>query len=79
MPPVLGIDAKLDSGGKAVLDQSAAIYPLRHLAQLPAGEYHVQAVFGRKLERPDGRLEHDGLELRRRILKREIQVAAGRT
>jgi hypothetical protein len=45
VPPVLGIDSKLDSGGKAVLDQSAAIYPLRHLAQLPAGEYHVQAVF----------------------------------
>src|SRR5262249_28900029 len=45
VPPVLGIDAKLDSNGKAVLDQTAAIYPLRHLAHLPAGEYHVQAVF----------------------------------
>lgn len=43
--PVLGIDAKLTSGSKATLDQSATIYPLAHLARLPRGDYWVQAVF----------------------------------
>lgn len=45
VPPVLGVDARLSSGGKAVLDQTSVIYPLKHLAQLPAGTYYVQAVF----------------------------------
>src|SRR4051794_40174315 len=37
VPPVLGVDAKLGPGGKAVLDQGSTIYPLPHLARLPAG------------------------------------------
>src|SRR5262249_51490324 len=32
VPPVLGVDAKLTSGGKAVLDQTSVVYPLKHLA-----------------------------------------------
>jgi hypothetical protein len=45
VPPLLGADARgLKAGGKVVLDQSSAIYPIAHLARLPKGEYHVQAV-----------------------------------
>ncbi len=44
-PPVLGTDARgLRAGGKVVLDQSSAIFPLGDLASLPRGDYHVQAV-----------------------------------
>jgi hypothetical protein len=44
--PLLGADAKaLASGAVVVLDQNAAIFPLSHLSDLPAGRYAVQAVF----------------------------------
>jgi Putative esterase len=55
-PPVLGVDARgLTTGSKVVVDQSALIFPLGHLARLPAGMYFVQAVFDYN---PDIRL-HD--------------------
>jgi hypothetical protein len=44
-PPVLGADARLGPGGTAVVDQKCVIFPIAHLAQLPAGDYAVQAVF----------------------------------
>lgn len=44
--PVLGRDAVgLTPGKTVVLDQSCALFPLEHLARLPAGQYQVQAVF----------------------------------
>jgi hypothetical protein len=44
--PLLGIDVKgLAPGVTAVVDQNAIVFPLSHLARLPAGLYHAQAVF----------------------------------
>jgi hypothetical protein len=44
-PPVLGGDVKgLGPGTAAVVDQSAVIFPLAHLASLPRGAYSAQAV-----------------------------------
>lgn len=45
-PTCLGVDGKgLTVGQKVVVGGKAAIYPLAKLADLPAGEYTVQAVF----------------------------------
>jgi hypothetical protein len=45
VPTVLGADARgLKPGGKVVLDQSSACFPLAHLSSLRKGTYHVQAV-----------------------------------
>jgi hypothetical protein len=55
-PTVLGADALGFADGKTgVLDQKATLFPLEHLSRLPAGEYHVQAVFAynRDLQLPD--------------------------
>jgi hypothetical protein len=44
-PPVLGRDARgLAPDSAAVVDESAVIFPIAHLALLPRGDYHVQAV-----------------------------------
>jgi hypothetical protein len=44
--PVLGRDVKgLAAGRTAVVDRHAAIFPLGSLAELPRGDYWVQAVF----------------------------------
>ncbi len=44
-PPLLGVDVKAFApGATAVVDQTAAIFPIAHLSRLPAGEYSVQAV-----------------------------------
>src|SRR5262245_28637165 len=44
-PPLLGVDVRaLTAASKVVVDQKAAIFPIAHLAQLPAGEYRAQAV-----------------------------------
>ena len=41
-----GIDvAELKPGGSVTIDNSTAGYPLRHLAEMPAASYFVQAVF----------------------------------
>jgi Putative esterase len=46
VPPVLGRDVeRFQAGTTAVIDQQSAIFPLTHLAQLPPGDYFVQAVF----------------------------------
>jgi hypothetical protein len=46
VPPVLGQDARaFDAGKTVVLDASSSLYPLKHLARLPRGEYVAQAVF----------------------------------
>lgn len=52
-PPVLGADATFGDGKTVVLDRSSALFPLADLADLPAGDYHVQAVFD---SNPDLRL-----------------------
>jgi hypothetical protein len=44
-PPLLGVDAKLNADSKVVVDQRAAVFPIAHLAKLPAGVYRAQAVF----------------------------------
>ena len=54
---VFGIDvAGLAPGAEAVIDASAFGYPLRSLAELPAGKYHVQALLHRyeTFHRSDG-------------------------
>jgi hypothetical protein len=46
VPPILGADARgLKAGGKVVLDESSACFPLTHLSRLRKGKYVVQAVF----------------------------------
>jgi hypothetical protein len=55
-PPLLGVDVQaLTANSKIVVDQKAAIFPLAHLAKLPAGVYRAQAVFhaNRDLNLPD--------------------------
>ncbi|MFO0930475.1 MAG: alpha/beta hydrolase-fold protein [Gemmataceae bacterium] len=52
-PPVLGADATLANGKSVVLDRSSMLFPLANLTELPASEYHVQAVFDHN---PDLRL-----------------------
>ena len=43
--PTVGVDVPaLASGDRAILDATAAAFPIEGLADLPAGEYHVQAV-----------------------------------
>ena len=45
-PPVLGSDVKgFAPGVKAIVDRNAIVFPIYHLARLPAGRYFVQAVF----------------------------------
>jgi hypothetical protein len=45
---VFGMDVDgLEPGAEAVVDASAFGYPVRSLAELPAGEYHVQALLHR--------------------------------
>jgi hypothetical protein len=54
---VFGVDVDgLKPGDDAVIDASAFGYPVRSLAELPAGEYHVQALFHRyeTFRRSDG-------------------------
>ncbi len=54
---VFGVDVDgLAPGAEAVIDASAFGYPLRSLAELPAGEYHVQALLHRyeTFRRADG-------------------------
>src|SRR5439155_25194690 len=44
-PPALARDVKgFASGSTAVLDQSAFAFPITNLAELPAGDYFVQAL-----------------------------------
>jgi hypothetical protein len=55
-PPVLGRDANaFGPGSSAVVDGSAAVFPIGSFTRLVAGEYVVQAVFhsNRDLNRPD--------------------------
>jgi len=54
---VFGVDVEgLAPGGEAVIDASAFGYPVRSLAELPAGEYYVQALLHRyeTFRRSDG-------------------------
>ena len=54
---VFGVDVDgLAPGAEAIIDASAFGYPLRSLAELPAGEYHVQALLHRyeTFHRSDG-------------------------
>jgi len=54
---VFGVDVDgLAPGREAVIDASAFGYPVRSLAELPAGEYHVQALLHRyeTFRRSDG-------------------------
>ncbi len=45
-PPVLGRDVRgFAPGDAAAIDQTTLLFPLKHLAELPKGEYFVQAVF----------------------------------
>ena len=45
--PIVAVDVPaLSPGAGATLDAAAAAFPIQSLADLPAGEYHVQAVLG---------------------------------
>lgn len=46
-PPMLAKDVENFAAGKtiAVIDNNAISYPIKNLAQLPAGDYYVQALF----------------------------------
>ena len=46
-PPMLAKDVESFKAGetKAIIDNSAISYPIKNLAELPAGEYFVQALF----------------------------------
>jgi hypothetical protein len=45
-PPLMGVDVKgFAPGVKAVIDQTALVFPQEHLARVPAGKYWAQAVF----------------------------------
>jgi hypothetical protein len=45
-PPVLGRDVSgFAPGSVAVIDQTTLLFPLKHLTELPKGDYFVQAVF----------------------------------
>src|SRR5262249_38502582 len=55
-PPILARDVRdFAPGVTAAVDQTALLAPLKHLADLPKGEYFVQAVFAvnRDLNRTD--------------------------
>jgi hypothetical protein len=55
-PPILGRDVRAFAPGvTVVVDQTALLSPLKHLADLPKGEYFVQAVLkvNRDLNRTD--------------------------
>ncbi len=55
-PPILGRDVYgFAPGVTAAIDQTALLSPIKHLADLPKGEYFVQAVFdvNRDLQRTD--------------------------
>jgi hypothetical protein len=44
-PTVLGVDVRgLAAGGTTFVDQKALLFPVEHLAKLPAGDYYAQAV-----------------------------------
>jgi hypothetical protein len=56
---VFGVDVDgLAPGAEAIIDASALGYPLRSLAEVPAGQYHVQALLHRyeTFRRSDGHL-----------------------
>ncbi len=66
--PTLGVDAPaLAPGARVLVDATAATFPLEHLGDLPAGDYHVQAVLStnRDLRGPDapGNLFSDSLRV----------------
>ena len=68
-PPMLGRDVRaLAPGVVAVIDQTTLISPIHHLANLPKGEYFVQAVFdvSRDLKLTDapGNLHSDPLAVK---------------
>jgi hypothetical protein len=49
--PVLACDVNgFAPGVTAVLDETSDLYPIRHLRELPAGEYSAQAVFDTNLD-----------------------------
>jgi hypothetical protein len=43
--PVLGADARFGPGGTVVLDGKCLLFPQGNLANVPAGNYHAQALF----------------------------------
>jgi S-formylglutathione hydrolase FrmB len=50
-PPVLATDVRQFGGAKsAVLDQRSALFPLRALGELPAGDYRVQALLATNVD-----------------------------
>jgi hypothetical protein len=75
--PVLGRDARgLLPGAPAVIDQSAAIFPVRHLSQLPPGLYFAQAVLD---SNPDLRLLDAPGNLSSDVQPVALDPARGRT
>lgn len=76
-PPFLARDVEaLASGAVAVLDDRAAIFPIRGLGHLEAGEYHVQAVLANN---PDLRGMNQAGNLYSVVRKLSLEPAAGGT
>jgi hypothetical protein len=68
-PPVLGRDVEgLRPGVPVTVDETSLVFPIERLADLPAGDYFVQAVLdaNRDLKRPDaaGNLYSESLAIR---------------
>ena len=75
--PTLGCDvAELKSGAAVVLDEHSALAPIASLAQLPAGDYSVQAVFRCN---PDLRLTAAPGNLSSEATKVRIEAGSGAT
>ena len=56
-PPLFGVDVnQLEPGASVLIDDSVLGYPLRSLAEIPAGDYYVQALFNvyTEFHRADG-------------------------
>ena len=56
-PPLFGFDVnQLDPGSSVIIDKDVLGYPLKSLAEIPAGDYYMQALYNKyiKFERSDG-------------------------
>ena len=80
-PPILAKDVSNFKAGetKAIIDNSSISYPIKNLAELPAGEYFVQALFDtnndlRSLNAPGNLIQRGAESYARREKRRRNQA-----